>query len=187
MSFNHVLIFAFGTNLVLSYYDFNDAAKEMGIDYIAYIQQAAAVWNGETNYTKISSTLGPCFYPGGHLFQYMAFLSIHYLTENAIQIVKVIHYFIYSTIIVFLIKICKVYFKDGNRTAQFIAFVLVSNMNQRRYLTEMYNDGIMFLYLVIGIYFAITNRPLMASAFLTIGLSIKVAVILILPGFLGSV
>jgi hypothetical protein len=45
----------------------------------------------------------------------------------------------------------------------------------------------MALYLVICIYQAIKDRPYLASCFLTLGLGIKAGVLLIIPGFLGSV
>ena len=50
----------------------------------------------------------------------------------------------------------------------------------------MYNDEIMVMYIVISIYLSIVNRPLWASLFLTLGMSIKAGVVLLLPAFLGQ-
>ena len=51
----------------------------------------------------------------------------------------------------------------------------------------MYNDEIMMLYMLISVYLMMNNHPLIASGFLTLGLSVKAGVILMLPGFLGTI
>ena len=51
----------------------------------------------------------------------------------------------------------------------------------------MFNDEIMILYLIVSIYYAISNRPLIASFFFTLGLSIKAGLLLVIPAFLGSI
>lgn len=48
-----------------------------GIDYTPYIQQAGAVYHGERDYTKLSSTLGPCYYPAGHIWHYLPAYWLH--------------------------------------------------------------------------------------------------------------
>ena len=65
-----------------------DFTNRYGIDYVAYIQQAGAVYNGETDYSKLSSHLGPCYYPAGHLFHYMPAYWLHMQTEYAELIIK---------------------------------------------------------------------------------------------------
>ncbi len=49
----------------------------------------------------------------------------------------------------------------------------------------MYNDEIMILYLLICIYYTLKNSPFTASFFLTLSLSMKAGVILLIPAFLG--
>ena len=92
----------------------------------------------------------------------------------------------------FVTKIAYVYFresKDYNYSAkgQMIAFILLTNPGDRKWYGLMYNDELMALYLIICIYFTITNRPMIASCFFTLGLSMKAGLILLMPAFLGSV
>ena len=69
-----------------------------------------------------------------------------------------------------------------------VAFILVSNYNERSAFTHgMYNDQTMMLYIMITIYLTLTNRPLLAAFFYTLGLSVKAGVLLMLPSFLGSI
>ena len=51
----------------------------------------------------------------------------------------------------------------------------------------MYIDEIMLLYMLVAVYYSIKSKPVVASIFLTLGLSVKAGVILLLPGFLGSI
>ena len=48
-----------------------------GVDYVAYIQQAGAVYMGERDYTMLSSHLGPCYYPAGHIWHYIPAYWLH--------------------------------------------------------------------------------------------------------------
>lgn len=68
-----------------------------------------------------------------------------------------------------------------------IAFVLLSNPGDRKNFGLMYNDELMALYLIICIYYTITNRPMLATFFFTLGLSIKAGLYLLMPAFLGSI
>ena len=51
----------------------------------------------------------------------------------------------------------------------------------------MYNDEVMALYLLIAIYYAISQCPKKASVLLAIAMSIKLTAIFIIPAFLGVV
>ena len=73
-----------------------------------------------------------------------------------------------------------------NHQAQLLAISMLTNKNMRGYFSEMYNDEIMVLYLIMAVYFSLKNKPLVASFLITMGLGVKAGVILILPGFLGS-
>ena len=64
---------------------------------------------------------------------------------------------------------------------------MLSSKENRQYWSTMYNDEIMILWYVISVYFAMKNSPIIASFFLTLGLSVKAGVVLALPGFLGSI
>ena len=84
-----------------------------GIDYQAYIQQAALVYNGERNYNLLSSSLGPCYYPAGHIWHYYLLCLIHYRTEHAESIVKFLHVILHTCTMVFTTKIAYLYFTDS--------------------------------------------------------------------------
>jgi len=99
-------------------------------------------------------------------------------------------------LIVTITKIAYTYFRDPNlalpaknrvpsSTAQLIGFIMLANKEDRSFYSTMFNDEIMVLYLALALYFAIRNKPMIASFFVTLGLSVKAGVILLLPAFLG--
>ena len=49
----------------------------------------------------------------------------------------------------------------------------------------MYNDEVMVIYMLLTIYFSITKRPIYASIFLAIAMSIKLTAIFLIPAFMG--
>lgn len=108
-----VLLFAFFVNLLMgTIYLFEVSGDRYGIDYIAYIQQAGAVYNGERDYTKLSSNLGPCFYPAGHIWHYIPAFWLHLQTESAEYYIKFLHLVIHSLVIVYIVKIAYLYFRE---------------------------------------------------------------------------
>ena len=66
-----------------------------------------------------------------------------------------------------------------------IAAILLSNFGDNKFYAEMYNDQIMMLYILICIYLSASNRPILASLFFTLALSIKAGAALLLPAFAG--
>jgi hypothetical protein len=107
-----VLGFCFVMNILLGLVKLTSEPDRYGIDYIAYLQQAAAVWNGETNYTKLSSNLGPCFYPAGHIWHYIPCVWLHLYTEQAEHIIRFGHHIIHTLINYYIAKIAFLYFKQ---------------------------------------------------------------------------
>ena len=184
------LTFLFFTNLILSLPQLSDWQTRYGVDYVAYIQQAGAVYNGERDYAKLSSHLGPCYYPAGHIWHYIPAYWLHLSTESAEVIIKAGHHIIHSITILFVTKIAYQYFdcpdQDYNIKAQIVGAILLCNTNMRTQYSLMYNDEIMVMYVVISIYCSISNRPYSSSLFLTLGLSNKAGVLLIIPAFLGQ-
>ena len=192
MNMSYLVVLLFAVNTGLSYYNMNEVTARYGIDYIAYIQQAAAFWNGDTDYTRISSNLGPCFYPAGHIYHFVPAVWLHNITENAEYYITFVHHVIHSLIIVYIVKIVNLYSQDDSKSskaaheAQLIGFMLIASKEDRAYFSTMYNDEIMILYLVIAIYLTLRNRPIAASFFITLSLSVKVGALLLLPSFLGQ-
>lgn len=145
---------------------------QYGVDYAAYLQQAYAVYMGERNYGRISSSQGACYYPAGHLWHYQPAIWLHLNSDHALVIMKLVHALMHQITLVTVVKICYVYFAerddskeegvdyDKSSRAQLIAFIMLSSNRDREYFSDMYNDQIMVMYLALCIYAFVKNRPL---------------------------
>jgi len=173
-------------NLILSAPYLYDPTIRVGGDYIAYIQQISAVYFGERDYSLLSSVLGPAYYPAGNFWQYMPIFQLHMLTDQAEFWSRLCHQGFHTAILFFVIKISYLYFYYSPEKAQLIAFILLANKNDRIFHSEMYNDEVMMMWLVIAIYLVLQNRPMLASLVFTWALSIKAGVLLLMPAFLGQ-
>lgn len=64
--------------------------------------------------------------------------------------------------------------------------MLLGNEEIREFNMYLFNDSILFLYIILCIYFiAVKSRPVVAAMFLTLALSIKAGAMLLVPSFLG--
>ena len=66
-----------------------------------------------------------------------------------------------------------------------ISFMLLGNEEIREFNAYLFNDTILTLYIVVCLYMVSKNKPVWASLFLTLGLSIKAGAMLLVPSFLG--
>lgn len=134
-----------------------------GWDYVAYLQQAGAVYHGERDYTKLSGNQGPAYYPAGHIYHYLVAYWIHCQSEYGEQIVKFLHLCMHSLSIFLACKIAFIYFAEEKKISkkneesseeeqkvvydefysskgQMIAFMLVGVTRDRESWCEMFND-----------------------------------------------
>ena len=63
--------------------------------------------------------------------------------------------------------------------------MLLANTEIREFNAYLFNDTFLALYVAICINLITNNKPMLASFFLTMSLSIKAGAMLLLPGFLG--
>lgn len=140
---------------------------------------------GQTNYEKISSAQGPCFYPGGHLWHYRFIYQLFQWTDNAEYILIALHFALYSATIALISKLSYQYFKQDVMQAQMVSFMLVSNCFVRLLQEMCFNDSILAFYLVASIYQMTNQRPLTSALLAGLSFSIKAGSILIVPGLLG--
>jgi hypothetical protein len=68
---------------------------------------------GETDYTKLSSNLGACYYPAGHIWNYFPVVWLHLKTEHATLIMKMIHMLVHSVTLTTVSRIAYSYHDDS--------------------------------------------------------------------------
>lgn len=69
---------------------------------------------GETDYTKLSSNLGACYYPAGHIWHYIPVVFVHrYFGDMAVPVMKLVHAAIHSLTLRYVVRIAYLYFDDN--------------------------------------------------------------------------
>ena len=67
-----------------------------------------------------------------------------------------------------------------------ICFMLLGNEEIREFNYYLFNDTLLALHLILALFFILVkNRPIIASMFLTLSISIKAGALLMIPTFLG--
>ena len=69
--------------------------------------------------------------------------------------------------------------------AQFAVFMILSNEYARELNQQCFNDSLMVFYMFLGFYLLVENQSVLAALMMTVGLSIKVGPLLLLPALLG--
>lgn len=92
-----------------------DVHQRYGLDYPSYLQQASAVYQGQRNYTLLSSSQGPCFYAAGHLYHYLICFWLHEKFENAETIMQYVHVLLHCLVIFVTVKVAYIYFAEERK------------------------------------------------------------------------
>jgi len=110
------------------------------------------------------------------------------MTDKAEYVMKFVHIVLHICIQYFIAKISYSYFRDKQNRAQMVCFSMMLNERYRRQNTLMFNDSFMCFYLMFAIYMIVIHRrPKLAALLISLGLSLKVGALLILPTFLGII
>jgi len=119
-------------------------------------------------------------------------MPVYYLhmayPDQAVSIMKFFHSLIHSGIIVLMSKVSYKYFEGQPSRALIVTFVMFAHERDRWLYSLLFNDELMAFYLALAIYLlTVKESPIFASIALTIGLSLKAGVMLLIPAFLGSI
>lgn len=68
------------------------------------------MWHGERDYARLSSNLGACYYPAGHILHYIPVVWLHYLREDAESLMRMGHLGLYIVVVTLVMAIGQRYF-----------------------------------------------------------------------------
>ena len=97
-----------------------------------------------------------------------------------------VHVVTHSFSTAMVLSLANAYFRTETCRVQMIGFMIITNQGHSDLLASLFNDSFIE-FLVFGSFccLAKSNRPLLASALLSLAISIKVGPILLLPCFFG--
>lgn len=130
---------------------------------------------------------GTCEYLAGHLWHYMFVYKLFLATPLAEVIWKFAHAIMHTATALAVAQLARTYFRGRPGNAQLIAFMLVTNTFLMRHSQDMFNDSILAIYAIFSILLMAWDRPLLASASMSMALSVKAGALLLVPSMMGWV
>ncbi|XP_055905726.1 lethal(2)neighbour of tid protein 2 [Eupeodes corollae] len=151
------------------------------IDWIAYMQECEGFLNGTTNYALLKGDTGPLVYPAGFVYIYSA---LYYITSHGsnVRLAQYIFAFIYLLQIYLVIRL---YAKSSKVPPYVLVLsVFTSYRIHSIYTLRLFNDPIAMLFLYLAINLFLDQRWTYGSICFSLGVSIKMNVLLFAPAVL---
>ncbi|XP_054160448.1 lethal(2)neighbour of Tid protein-like [Oppia nitens] len=167
---------------VLNIYIIN-RVKYTEIDWSTYVQQVECfVQNGTVNYEQIGGNTGPIVYPAGHLYSYSA---LYYLTNRGTDIRRC-QYIFAAIYLLTLASVFRIYRRMDQMLPPYVFIVMccTSYRIHSIYVLRLFNDTIAMLLLYIAINFFIDRKWTVGSIFYSLGVSVKMNILLFAPALL---
>jgi alpha-1,3-mannosyltransferase len=152
------------------------------------MQEVEGFLGGETDYYNLKGDTGPLVYPAGFVYLYSLF---YYVTDQGrdIYLAQWIFLGLYVTFVFVVHRVyLRVFRAVGNPSFINCAVMLVLLSLSRRihslFVLRLFNDCFAMFFLYIAIYLFIANRWGLGCFFYSIGVSIKMNVLLFAPALL---
>ncbi|KAL2853720.1 glycosyltransferase [Aspergillus pseudodeflectus] len=149
------------------------------IDWTTYMQQIQLFINGERDYTLIKGSTGPLVYPAAHVYSYTL---LYHITDEGRDIAfgQIIFLFLY---LITLTIVMACYRRVGAPPYLFPLLVLSKRLHSV-YMLRLFNDGLAALVMWVSICFFINRKWTAGVIAWSLGLGIKMTLILLAPAVL---
>jgi alpha-1,3-mannosyltransferase len=147
------------------------------IDWRAYMQQIAQYLAGERDYANIYGDTGPLVYPAAHVYIYRV---LYYLTDAG-QRIDIAQYIFIGLYLATLLLVMQCY-RNAHAPAYLFPLLVLSKRLHSIFMLRLFNDcfAVFFLFLAI-LCFQQRRLRLLGSVFFSIGLGVKMSLLLALP------
>lgn len=149
------------------------------IDWVAYMEEVGGVLDGERDYSQLKGCTGPLVYPGGFVWIYSA---LHYLTGGGTDI-RLAQYIFGGLYLAVLALVLAIYHRTPTTPVWAVVLLCLSKRIHSIFGLRLFNDcwAMFFMYAAI---LALLNRRLsLATLLYSFGVSVKMNLLLFLPGF----
>ncbi|OMJ75488.1 hypothetical protein SteCoe_25337 [Stentor coeruleus] len=151
------------------------------VDWEAYMAQTGGFLSGDYNYLNLKGPSGPLVYPAGFLYIF----SIIYSICNMGTSVRMGQYVFLAFYLINLIIVNNIYKRLEPHVGKWCVFILCLSFKMHStYLLRLFNDPVAILFMNLCILFALDNKWKSAVILYSISLSIKMNILLYLPGLL---
>lgn len=152
----------------------NDSDTE--IDWSTYMQQVSLFLSGERDYTLIKGSTGPLVYPAAHVYIYSA---LFHATDEGCDIA--FGQAIFAVIYLLALAIVMACYRSAGAPPYIFGLLVLSKRLHSIFLLRLFNDGIAALLLWAAIYMLQRRQWLMGVALWSVGLGVKMTLLLVAP------
>lgn len=151
------------------------------IDWVAYMSEVEGFLNGTLDYSKLNGSTGPLVYPAGFVYIFSALYSITNYGSNI-----VLAQYIYAGVyLVSLAVIFRIYLQVSNLPPYMYVFLSCTAYRIHSiYILRLFNDPIAMLFLYTAVYAFLSNKWFLGCVLYSLGVSVKMNVLLFAPGLL---
>ncbi|KAF8638821.1 hypothetical protein AX17_001879 [Amanita inopinata Kibby_2008] len=150
------------------------------IDWETYMIQIESYLKGERNYSRIRGPTGPLVYPAGHVRIHEILYSITDSGQN-VKVAQQIYGLLY---VVSLILSCAIYRKAGSTPNWIIILLSLSKRLHSIFVLRLFNDCWAVVLVQAAIFMFQTGLDDTGVLFYSLALSVKMSILLYLPGLL---
>ena len=148
------------------------------IDWRAYMDEVGGYLAGERDYTKLRGDTGPLVYPAGFVYLYAA---LRRLTGGEVASAQIIFILVY---VANLAAVLAVYVRARVVPPWALVTLALSKRVHSIFVLRLFNDCFAALFAHIAILLVQSRRWTLGAVALSLGVSVKMNVLLMLPPFL---
>uniref|UniRef100_A0A182TRU8 dolichyl-P-Man:Man5GlcNAc2-PP-dolichol alpha-1,3-mannosyltransferase n=1 Tax=Anopheles melas TaxID=34690 RepID=A0A182TRU8_9DIPT len=151
------------------------------IDWKAYMQECEGFLNGTTDYSLLRGDTGPLVYPAGFVYIYSA---LYFLTSHGTNI-RLAQYVFVGIYLLQLMLVLRLYCKSRKVPPYVMVITIFTSYRIHSiYVLRLFNDPIAILFLYAALNAFIDGRWTLGSVMLSLGVSVKMNVLLFAPAIL---
>ncbi|KAJ1958531.1 dolichyl-P-Man:Man(5)GlcNAc(2)-PP-dolichol alpha-1,3-mannosyltransferase [Linderina pennispora] len=148
------------------------------IDWTAYMQEVNGVLGGERNYMNLKGDTGPLVYPAGFVWIYSA---LQRLTDGKVGIAQLWFLALYLANLALVLAI---YRKLPNFPSLMLALLVLSKRIHSIFVLRLFNDPVAMVFAYLAVYCLVTSKAKWSGLAASMGIAVKMNVLLFLPGLL---
>lgn len=148
------------------------------IDWKAYMQECEGFLNGTLDYSQLRGDTGPLVYPAGFVYIYSL---LYYLTSQG-ENIRLAQYVFIGIYLLQLLFVLRIYIKTRKVPPYVLVItILTSYRIHSIYVLRLFNDPIAVLFLYLSLNFFIDSKWYLGSLFYSLGVSVKMNILLYAP------
>ncbi|KAK4154552.1 fad dependent oxidoreductase [Chaetomidium leptoderma] len=146
------------------------------IDWVAYMEQVSQFVSGERDYTQIRGGTGPLVYPAAHVYIYT---GLYYLTNEGKNILLAQQLF--GGLYMVTLAVVMACYRKAKVPPYVFPMLILSKRLHSIFVLRCFNDCFATLFLWLAIFFLQRRAWLAGALMYTLGLGVKMSLLLVLP------